>query len=125
MNGSELNLQNKNCIKLLSLNICGLCSKINDPIILNEFEKYDILCLSETKTDNADTDFLKEKFNEIEFNIVVNNRYELSKRKSGGLIIAYKRALKEYITVKIACSNTIQWIVINKMCLKEGLLPKY
>ena len=48
-------------------------------------KKYDVLFLSETKTDNADTDSLKEKFNEIEFDIVVNNRYELSKRKSDGL----------------------------------------
>ncbi len=44
----------QDCLKFVSLNVSGLVSRMNDPIFRIELQKYDFICLSETKCDNAD-----------------------------------------------------------------------
>ena len=49
----NLRLSYKN-IKIVGLNVCGLRSKLNDISFENFAIKYEIICLSETKTDHID-----------------------------------------------------------------------
>jgi exonuclease III len=42
-------------LRIVSLNVCGLVSKLQTPEFLDFLNKYDIICLSETKTDRADS----------------------------------------------------------------------
>ena len=51
-NGNLL-LSYKN-IKIVGLNVCGLRSKLNDISFENFAIKYEIICLSKTKTDHID-----------------------------------------------------------------------
>lgn len=45
---------NKNVVKLLMINVCGLVKRIQYPEFMELIEGYDILCFVETKTDDAD-----------------------------------------------------------------------
>lgn len=41
-------------IKIVSLNVCGLCSKLQTPDFLEFINEHEIVCLTETQTDCAD-----------------------------------------------------------------------
>ena len=45
------NLKSKRQFKILSLNVCGLVSKIKMPDFIEYISSYDILCFTETKFD--------------------------------------------------------------------------
>jgi PhoPQ-activated pathogenicity-related protein len=45
---------NKNVVKLVMINVCGLVKRIQYPEFMELIEGYDILCFVETKTDDAD-----------------------------------------------------------------------
>ena len=86
-NTSELNVFSVN---LLTLNVCGLRSKL----LLDEFiellKKYDVICMCETRCDDVDMKNVKDKIENIGFNIVYKNRGALRRFKSGGLLIAVR-----------------------------------
>ena len=46
--------QTTKTLSFLSLNVCGLRKKLQYPDFVTFVCKYDILCLTETKTDNTD-----------------------------------------------------------------------
>lgn len=75
-------------LAILSLNVCGIKGKL----MSEEFRKlcrgYDILCMCETKCDDVDMVNVREEMLNIGFDIVYKNRSELSRFKSGGIIIA-------------------------------------
>ena len=78
-----------NCkLSILTLNVCGIVSKLEDPIFMSDWENYDILCFSETKLDDTYNELVQEKLSEIGFNVYVKNRTKISCTRSGGLIIA-------------------------------------
>ena len=73
------------------MNVCGLRKKLNFSEFFNFVCNYDILCFTETKTDNTDV---------IDINIVfMKNRFDVAKVKSGGFILAVKENLIEYSDV--------------------------
>ncbi|MCG8046283.1 MAG: hypothetical protein N0E48_11620, partial [Candidatus Thiodiazotropha endolucinida] len=45
---------NPDCLKLLSLNVCGLVSKSNYPEFLELIKNYDLIGIQESKTDDCD-----------------------------------------------------------------------
>jgi exonuclease III len=66
-------------LNIMSLNVCGLMNKLLCPDFLDFIQKYDIVCMSETKLD--DIDVINVKIDDYEF--FAKNRK--SKRKSGGV----------------------------------------
>jgi len=82
------NRNNKNelnkCLKILNLIVCGLVSKLQCPECLEELCKYDIIILTETKTDNADNIEITG------YTVFIKNRNELTRRKSGGIAVYVK-----------------------------------
>ncbi len=58
---------------MLSLNVCGLKSKLLDEAFCEECKKHDILCFTETKLDDCDQNFVEEKLGELGFMISMKN----------------------------------------------------
>ena len=54
---------------------------------------YDVICLCETRCDDADTNNVREVMVNSGFDIVCKNRSALSRYKSGGLLIAVRSEL--------------------------------
>lgn len=75
---------NKNVVKLLMINVCGLVKRIQYPEFMELIEGYDILCFVETKTDDAD------EINLPGFILHMKNRFTFKRVKSSRIILAYK-----------------------------------
>ncbi len=67
-------------IKLLSINVCGLLSKLNTPDFINLVSSYDIISILETKCDDADV----KNVNLDHFEFIPLNRSKFV-NKSGGI----------------------------------------
>ena len=77
----DINSSNICQLKFLSLNVCGLVSKSNYPEFLDLIRNYGIIGIQESKTDACDS------INIPGYNIYFNNRENLSRRKSGGIVL--------------------------------------
>ena len=67
-------------LKFLSLNVCGLVSKLKCPDFLSLINEYDIIGVQETKTDDEDS------YIEIPgYDVFFHNRSCISRYRSGGL----------------------------------------
>lgn len=109
------------CIKILNINVCGIISKLKIDIFKEQCQLYDIICLSETKTDDCDISLLDEAFGEIGYNIICKNRCKLKVKKSGGIIIAYRKGLEQFVTDVQSNSKIVNWVRFNKkMCESEA-----
>ena len=75
--------KDKNVFNILSLNCCGIKSKLNYPEFVEFISEFDILCLLETKTDDC------AEINIPGYSVQMKNRKLFSNRKSGGIILAY------------------------------------
>ena len=88
---SSLDKQQPCTINILSVNVCGIKSKLH----LKEFNElimmYDIICMCEIKCDDVDMGYVREKMDVMGFDIVYKNRYEMCRYKSGGLAVAVKK----------------------------------
>lgn len=78
-------------LKVLSLNVCGLASKSQIPEFIELINRYDIIGIKESKTDDCDD------INIPGYNIVYNNRQKLSRTKSGGIALLIKSEIRKYI----------------------------
>lgn len=94
-------------IKILGLNVCGLNRRLNYPEFSDFISCYDILCFTETKTDDTTpvehTDFLFD----------AKNRHEYSYRRSGGIVVGYKRSLKDYVSFVHTDSKYVHWLKLK------------
>lgn len=96
--GNTQNKQNNdgkthiNELKILTLNVCGLNSKLKCPEFISFLNQYDIIGLQETKTDDTDTHI------EIPgYKIFFHNRSCLSRYRSGGIALIVKEHLFPYV----------------------------
>ena len=99
---------NKNVVKLLMINVCGLVKRIQYPEFMGLIEGYDILCFVETKTDDAD------EINLPGFILHMKNRFTFKRVKSGGIILAYKTELSNFVNIVESESKYILWFKLNK-----------
>lgn len=76
-------------IKIVSLNVCGLCSKLQTPDFLEFINEHDIVCLTETKTDCADVIDVEN------YTVISKHRSNLSSHKSGGIVVYVRNTLKK------------------------------
>lgn len=95
-------------IKILSLNVCGLKSKLKIPEFTDMLNLYDIIAIQETKLDDADSVELPG------YTIICQNRKKISRYRSGGTAFIYKNSLKHHIVPMKSHSKLIQWIRISK-----------
>jgi len=79
------------CIYILCLNCCGLQKRLNYPEFEILIKLNDIVCFSETKTDDLD----KIELESFEFKM--KNRGKFLNRKSGRLVVGYKKELESKI----------------------------
>ena len=83
-----------NQLKILTLNVCGLNSKLKCPEFISFLNHYDIIGLQETKTDDTDTHI------EIPgYKIFFHNRSCLSRYRSGGIALIVKECLLPYVKI--------------------------
>ena len=102
----------------MSLNVCGLVSKLNCPEFLSFIKQYDIICIQESKLDDVDTVSIAG------YQIFTNNRRAISRYRSGGITLIVKNELSPYIRMKKTDSKLILWFSISKhlMLNNEELL---
>ncbi|KAL7392396.1 hypothetical protein ABVT39_024269 [Epinephelus coioides] len=117
---------------IITLNVCGLRSKIEVPDFIEMCKKYEVLCFCETKTDNMDIPDLTEKFNHMGFQ-VFKNRHNLTNWRSGGVMIAVKNAIGHKCVQRAVHSDACVCVQMNKNMLNyekdlvilEAYVPPY
>ena len=110
----NLSANNNMILKIASLNVCGIRSKLPFPEFASTIRQYDIIGLQETKTDDLD-DISFENYN-----LHFLNRNHMSKRKPGGIALMYKRSMTEYIKLLDSDSKLVLWFSISKRLTKTN-----
>lgn len=104
-------------ISILSLNVCGLKSKLKVPEVINLCKSHDLLCFSEIRCDKIDMQNVKESFYSIGFEVFYRVRSKISLQKSGGIMIAAKSELKHYLKLIHGISESYLSLILDKACL--------
>ena len=81
-------------ILVLSLDVCGLAAKFRCPDFVEFLCKYDIVGIQESKTDNTDSIRLTG------YTCILNNRYKLSRYRSGGIALLVKNSISNYVNIE-------------------------
>ena len=82
------------------------------PEFTNLVNEHDIIGLQETKTDQIDDIGLKG------YTLYYKHRKNISRRRSGGIALAYKQYLTPYITIIETSSKLVIWFKISKQLTK-------
>ena len=101
----------KTNIRFMSLNVCGLCNRMENPNFLDDLAKYDIISLCETKTDDADTAYIQEVFGDLGFTAFLQNRKNFTNKRSGGTLVAIRSELCQWVK-RVTCTADFL-IVLN------------
>ena len=96
----------------MNLNVCGLCSKLECEDFLELIQSYDLIFLQETKLDNLDVQYVEESLDKLGFTVFFRNRFEVSNRKSGGILVAVKH---KYAKNCIRCNPKSEYVLWLKM----------
>jgi len=96
------------CIKICSLNVYDLISKLMNPDFRTFTESYDILIFQESKIDELD---LLELLNDY---MCFAKHRRNAKAKSGGIVIVFKRYLLKSLTFISSESEFVQWVRVSK-----------
>ena len=91
INCSDSGVRRDKTLKLLSLITCGLKSKLLLPEFHTFVSNFDIVGFQESKTDSLDT------LNLPNFKLICKHRKHVAKRKSGGIVLAYKTHLDKWL----------------------------
>ena len=94
-------------LKVLAINTCGLRSKLNYPEFVELIHSYDINGVQETKLDNIDSIRVPG------YEIICQNRNELSRCRSGGTALIVKSSIFPFIKTHESKSKLIQWFSIS------------
>ena len=96
-------------MKIASLNVCGINSKLRCPEFVQWINKFDIICLQETKTDEADDIQVSG------YTVYMFSRQNLSRYRSGGIALLVKNDISSYVSVdKSSKSSLIKFFSISK-----------
>ena len=89
----------KDKFKLATINVCGLKNRLRHEEFINECLTNDITFIQESKTDIADEDILENLLDPYGLKIKLKHRKKISKTKSGGVAIIFKKELESKITI--------------------------
>ena len=116
MHDCPTNTKNKrlcqNTLKIGSLNVCGLKTRLEYPDFFNYFTYFDLVCYQETKLDTLDIVSIPGS------TVISQPRKARQFRKSGGLAIFIKDNISEYCTHHETDSDYILWLSIHKRITK-------
>ena len=84
---SEVTLSN---LKILSLNVCGLKSKLKITEFCSTCQQYDVVILCETKLDDLDSDVITVALDNLGFVAFQQNREKVAIHRAGGVLVAIK-----------------------------------
>ena len=87
--------------------MCGLKSRVQYPEFVELINQYDVLCVSETKLDNADVISVQG------YTFYSQPRKQKYIRKSGGLGFFVRDNLTKFITILESTSEYIAWLKIS------------
>ena len=93
-------------LNTLNLNCCGVKLRLQYPAFCKLVCNQDTICLQETKTDDLDTIELPG------YIFKMKNRKKIA-RKSGGMILAYKESLENYIELLDIESKYALWFKVS------------
>ncbi|CAG2224847.1 unnamed protein product [Mytilus edulis] len=102
-------------IKILSLNVCGIKSKLKAPDLEELCANYDVLCFCESKLDQYD-DIEIENFKALP----PLNRSN-AKCKSGGIIVFVRENIYENVKVLHSSCENVLWFAVNDVLYKNVL----
>ena len=88
-------------LNIVSLNVCGIISKLKCPDFIQWIYKYDIICLQETKTDETDVIEIPG------YTIYMYNRQKLSRYRSGGIALLVKNEISQFISVDTRSQSSL------------------
>ena len=101
-------------LKLLTLNVCGLKSKLCIPEFQSFISNFDLIGFQETFCDDYDSLDLEG------YNVLVKNRKHRMKKKSGGIALAYKKCFEQYIKYVESDSKLVLWFQLSDRLTKKG-----
>ena len=111
--GKEHNYAYRDTLVLRSLNVCGLKSKLSCPEFIENCQNTDINFFQEVKTDELDEDYIKEMLLKYDLNVIFKHRLKISKHRSGGLAVIYKKGLECCIKAVESDLQVVQWITFT------------
>lgn len=114
--GSKSDEVNYKQLKVLSLNVCGLRSKINIPDFLEYMSDFDILCFTETKIDAYDEIIIPG------FELLPPLIREKCKRKSGGISVFVKNYIHKFVNVIDNSSQCLYLFTVDKKLMYHDTL---
>ena len=88
-------------------------SRIYQPEFKDLISSSDIIVLSETKTDNVDVDELKAAFDKLGYSLTLSNRHKVANRRSGGIGIAIRKSIEQFIDIIRVNEDCVMWIKIS------------
>jgi hypothetical protein len=77
--------QTDDVLKITSLNVCGIKSKLKIPDFHEFIQEYDLLCVTETKMDDLDIPLILDLL-PLGYTALFKNRLPIAMFKSGGTI---------------------------------------
>ena len=101
-------------MRFLSLNVCGLKSKLLCPDFVAFIETYDIIGIQESKLDDVD------RINFEGYSVFTNNRKALSRYRSGGIALLVKNEWLPFISVNNIDSKLTLWFTISKQIMTNN-----
>lgn len=105
---------NKYQLKFLSINVCGLLSKLHFSEFNELIQDHDIIGIQETKLDDVDTVNIRG------YNIFCNNRRKISRYRSGGTALLVKDENAPYVKILKNNSKLIQWFSISNQITRTS-----
>lgn len=109
-------------MRILTLNVSGLKSKLSISDYVDTCLKYDVLCFSQIKCDEVDMQCIKDFFDNLGYTVIYRVRKTLSVNKSGGILIGVKNSIKSFWKPLIGRSEVSISVMIDKSFLG---LPKH
>ena len=100
---------------ILSLNVCGLRTKLNYPVFIENITRYKIVLLQESKANVIDSNRIELVCKNNDFTCFIKNR-ELCKRKSGGLVTLIANDIIDKVK-----EVTIENDVMQGFCISKSL----
>ena len=105
----------KRYVNLLSLNVCGLRKKLNDGIFEEYIKNFDIICLTETKTDTITETLLPNNFKYVYKEKSKSNGSKFPLGGIHGIGVLVRDKIFEFVSVlKNGISETVLWLEISK-----------
>ena len=105
-------VSNDTHVKILSMNICGLCEwKLADDVLGTHFKKFDIILFQETWSAAGD-EFSLDGY--VFFNFPRKYSHQLSIRNSGGLGVFLKIGLSEGVKFIKHRDDILVWLKLDK-----------